>query len=194
VKVKVMPDQSTSLGWEGTEYEFNAPEKVDSMIFIDFPCFDHRVVTRALKASPKAYANDKMRHIANFFGQLDPFRYMGSLQVSTEDFLNLFLENLPFPCSIDLSESNVDEQEFKFVVMLMTLFPLENAFQTLTTFVSSHPNGDVALVCVELESGVFMVLSAIDLHGHSLVWESQEEWTPNFFYCPEMPTPPPLFS
>ncbi|MFX0115008.1 MAG: hypothetical protein ACFFB3_10715 [Candidatus Hodarchaeota archaeon] len=188
-------DQLNSFGWEGTVFEFKAPEKVDSILFWDSPCFDHRVIAKALKVSPQTYANDKMQHIADFFGLLDPLSYVGSLKVSTEDFLNLFLNSLPFPSSIDLSsESNVDEEEFKLVMLLMTLFPLEESFQTLVTFVSSHANGDVALICVEVEPGVFMVLSALDLFGNSLLWESLEKWEPKFFYCPETSNPPYLFS
>ncbi|MHA2499122.1 MAG: hypothetical protein ACXAEL_06100 [Candidatus Hodarchaeales archaeon] len=119
---------------------------------------------------------------------------MNSLKLPTETFLNGFLNSLPFPASISLDESDIDEDEYKLALLMMTLFPLEQSAQTLTIFTSSHANGDVVLVCSELEPGVSLVLGLYGVPGTSLLWESKTQWDPTFLYCPEMTTPPSLFS
>lgn len=194
VKVKMKSDQLNSFGTERPEFEFNLPEKVESILLWEFFDFDHRIIAKLLKVSPYQYANAKMQHIAKFFGQLSPLRYVGSLRVSTEEFLNLFLNTLPFPPAIDLSCETGDEDEFKLIMALMTLFPLEEPSQRLSIFVSSHLNGDVALVSIEVEPGVFICVSVCELPENSVLWESQLQWQPQLLYCPQVTMPPALFS
>ncbi len=184
--------QQNSFGWKQTEMVFAPPEKVESLLFWEF---DHREIAKLEEVSFKNYATNKTQHIANFFGRLSSLRYMNSLKLPTETFLNGFLNSLPFPANISLDESDIDEEEYKLALLMMTLFPLEQSAQTLTIFTSSHANGsDVVLICSELEPGVFLVLGLFGVSGTSLLWESKTQWDPNFFYCPEMTSPPSLFS
>ncbi|MFW9916030.1 MAG: hypothetical protein ACFFGZ_10525 [Candidatus Thorarchaeota archaeon] len=185
--------QQNSFGWKQTEMVFTPPEKVESLLFWEF---DHREIAKLEKVSFKNYATNKTQHIANFFGRLSSLRYMSSLKLPTETFLNGFLNSLPFPSEISLTtESEIDEDEYKLALLLMTLFPLEQSVQTLVLFTSSHANGsDVLLVTTELELGVFLVLGLFGVSGTSLLWESKTQWEPAFFYCPEMTPSPSLFS
>jgi hypothetical protein len=183
--------QQNSFGWKQSEMVFAPPEKVESLLFWEF---DHREIAKLEKVSFKDYTTNRTQHIANFFGRLGSLRYMNSLKLPTETFLNGFLNSLPFPASISLNESDIDEEEYKLALLMMTLFPLEQSAQILTIFTSSHANGsEVVLICSKLEPGVFLVLGLFGVSGTSLLWESKTQWDPAFFYCPEMTTPPSLF-
>ncbi|MFQ5978428.1 MAG: hypothetical protein ACE5OZ_09895 [Candidatus Heimdallarchaeota archaeon] len=190
----MMSDQLNYFGLDKPEFEFNLPEKVESILLWEFFDYDHRIVAKMNKVSPYQYAQSKMQQMAKFFGHLSPLRYVGSLRVPTEEFLNLFLANLPFPPAIDLNETEIDENEFKLIMALMTLFPLEEPSQRLSIFVSSHLNGDIALVCIEVEPGIFICLSVCELPENSVLWESQLQWQPQLLYCPQVTTLPTLFS
>ncbi|MFX0116326.1 MAG: hypothetical protein ACFFB3_17380 [Candidatus Hodarchaeota archaeon] len=175
------------------EFEFNLPSGLEKIIFCDFFDFDHRVIAKMEKVSIQQYATGRLRQMARFFGHLKNFRYIGGLRIPTEEFLNQFLSVLPFPQSIDLNETEIDENEFKLIMALMTLFPLEEPLQSLSVFVSSHINGDVVLVCVEVEPGIFICVSVLELPETSVLWESQFQWQPELLYCPQITTPA-LFS
>jgi len=180
VKVK-MNYNMEDFRLENFESSFNFPKRVNIILFWKF---DHREIAKILGISFMSYIRNKSHQIAEFFQLIGPLRYVGSFNMPRDWLIDQYIDSIHCVDALETwnAYSPAEEQDIG-ALMLNEPISLEFKTQEIFIFVYSLQSGTVALLCLQIETGVFATLSVICLTNNPFLWEKQLYNEPDFVWC-----------